>query len=444
MFIQEHDSARILIKLTTIHLPTKQEFHQNPYGWLSAVWVISSAVTATFIPRATVITLTLLAVSILAVSIANKRLPPFPQRLLTGILISILLVAASGFLWSQSPEEITRRLPRLSLLFASGLLSLAAIRQVTPKIAEGTMTLTILAITLALVVIAIEINFDFIGYRTLVAIFTQNTKPVLINANFVNQPALLTALYLWPVSLALWLKGFRILSIALIAIALIVFIPSNSQSVGIALVFGVLASLFTALFPRLMKICFSLAIIGFMVAMPLIPQFLQSFVQDYEIKLPASGLYRLDIWNFVTGKILEQPYLGYGLEAARAIGANTGSLDHTGAPLRFLHPHNGFLQTWLELGLAGYVILGLFCLWIVHRISLLSGARRAFSSGLLVCGLSLFAMAYGMWQSWIIAAEFSVTGALLLTLKLAESTQPAIRLSNIFTNNRHSGGNSPD
>jgi O-antigen ligase len=430
------------VKLTHIHLPTQQEFQQNPYGWLSAVWVLSSAVTATFIPRATVITLTLLGVSILAVSIRKKRLPPLPHRLFTGMFASVFLLAAAGFLWSQAPEEITRRLPRLGLLFAWGLLALAAIQQVTPKIAEGTMTLTILAIALALVVIAIEINFDFILYRTLVAVFTQNTKPVFINANFVNQPALLTALYLWPVSLALWLKGYRILSITLIAFALVIFIPSNSQSVGLALFLGILASFFTALFPRLMKISFSFAIIGFMVAMPVIPQFLQSLVQAYEIKLPASGLYRLDIWNFVMDKILQQPYLGYGLEASRVIGANTGILDHTGAPLRFLHPHNGFLQTWLELGLAGYVILGLLCLWIVHRISLLSGARKVFSSGLLVCGLSLFAMTYGMWQSWIIAAEFSVAGALLLTLKLVDNTHPTISLSDIFTNKRHDSGNS--
>jgi len=306
------------------------------------------------------------------------------------------------------------------------------------------MTLTISAIALALVVIAIEINYDFILYRTLVAVFTQNTQRIFINGNFVNQPALLTALFLWPVGLALWLKGFRILSIALMAFALVVFIPSNSQSVGLALALGVLASFFTALFPRLMKICFSLAIAGFMVSLPMIPAFLQSLVQQYEIRLPISGLYRLDIWNFVTGKILEQPFLGYGLEAARVIGANTGSLDHTGAPLRFLHPHNGFLQTWLELGLAGYVILGFLCLWIVHRISLLSGACKVFSSGLLVCSLSLFAMAYGMWQSWIIAAEFSVAGALLLTLKLVDNTQSTVSLPGRFTNNRHGDGNTPD
>ncbi len=428
--------------MTQIHLPSKQEFLQNPYGWLSAFWVLSSAVSATFIPRATVITLTLLGVSILVVSIANKRLPPLPHRLFAGVLVSVFLVAGLGFLWSDAPQEIVRKLPRLGFLFVWGLLALAAIQHVTPKIAEKTMTLTILAIALALVVIAIEVNYDFIVYRTLVAIFTQNTQRVLINGNFVNQPALLTALYLWPVSLALWLKGFRFFSIALIAFALVVFIPSDSQSVGLALALGALASSFTAVFPRLMKICFSLALVGFMVAMPLIPQFLQSLVQVYEIKLPASGLYRLDIWNFVIGKILERPYLGYGLEASRVIGANTGSLDHTGASLRFLHPHNGFLQTWLELGLAGYVILGLLCLWLIHKISLLGGARKIFSAGLLVCGLSLFAMAYGMWQSWLIAAEFSVAGALLLTLKLGDNTQPTISLPGIFTNNRHGNGNS--
>jgi hypothetical protein len=47
-----------------------------------------------------------------------------------------------------------------------------------------------------------------------------------------------------------------------------------------------------------------------------------------------------------------------------------------------------------------------------------------------------------MWQSWIIAAEFSVAGALLLTLKLVDNTHPTISLSDIFTNKRHNSGNS--
>ena len=282
------------------------------------------------------------------------------------------------------------------------------------------MTLTILTLVVAFSVFTIEVYSDFIFYRTFIAPYKEPTAKAFKFTTFVNQPALLFALFLWPVALALWVKGFRILSVSFLAIALLYFVPSNSQSVGLALIAGTLACGLTALFPSAMKIWFSLAIIAVMGTMLVIPQFLQSLFTGYEDWVPLSGLHRLEIWNFVAGKIAEQPVLGYGLEASRVLGRDAISTVIPGGILFSLHPHNGFLQIWLELGFAGYVILGLLCLWIVQKISVLKGANRAFSTGFFVCGLSLFSTAYGMWQSWLIAAEFSAAGALLLALKLVE------------------------
>ncbi len=389
------------------HLPTKQEIHQNPIGWLSAFWVLTSAITATLAPRATVIFLILAGIGILAHSFHKKTAPLFPPRFFVGALAGILILAALSLLWSIAPDETLRRLPRASPLFLFGLLALAATQHATPKIANWAMTLITLALVVVFTFIAIENYSSFTIYRTL-----------------INQPALLFALFLWPVALALWIKGYRILSISFIALALILFVPSKSQSVGLALIAGSLACGLTALFPRAMKTWLSLAIISLMVAMLAIPRFLQSIFTGYENWIPLSGLHRLEIWDFTVGKISEEPLLGYGLEASRILGRDEVSTVIPGATLFSLHPHNGFLQIWLELGLGGYVILGLLCLWLVHRVSQLEGANKAFAAGFLVCGLSLFSTAYGMWQSWLIATEFSAAGALMLSFKLVELQMP--------------------
>ena len=406
-----------------LHLPTKQEFYQNPLGWLSAVWVWFSAIAATLFPRATVILLVLLGISIFAHSVYRKYAPRLPPRFFVGVLASILILAALSFFWSVAPDETLRRLPRASALFLFGIVALAAIQHADAKIADCAMTLTILALAIAFLFIAVENYSSFAIYRTFIAPLQQPTIKPFKTTTFINQPALLFSLFMWPAVLALWVKGFRVLSISFIAVSLILFIPSNSQSVGLALIFGTLACSLTAIFPRAMKIWLSLAIITLMIAMPAMPQFLQSLFTGYEDRVPLSGLHRLEIWEFVVSKISEKPLMGYGLEASRILGRNEVSTIIPGAILFSLHPHNGFLQMWLELGLGGYVILGLLCLWLVHRISQLEGANKAFAAGFFVCGLSLFSTAYGMWQSWLIAAEFSAVGAMLLALKLIQNPQ---------------------
>jgi O-antigen ligase len=64
--------------------------------------------------------------------------------------------------------------------------------------------------------------------------------------------------------------------------------------------------------------------------------------------LPSWGA-RIDIWSFATDKALEKPLWGWGFESARNF-----------APIIPDHPHNMSLQAWLELGIPGLVLLGLF------------------------------------------------------------------------------------
>ncbi len=280
------------------------------------------------------------------------------------------------------------------------------------------MTFTAIAFTVALTVTAIEIYFDFAIYRQITAVLSRTGAATAINGNILNQPATLIALYLWPVSLALWLRRYRSSSVLLIAIAVAIFLPSEAQSVSLALILGILAAIFATAFPHASKITLSLLIVVGMALMPVIPQVLQSVFEGREELIATSALHRLEIWNYVVSKIFSEPALGYGLEASRILGEGTRSAIAPSSTLLPLHPHNGFLQIWLELGLSGYLALGLLCLWLVHKVTQQKGAKMVFSTGLLVSGLSLFSTAFGMWQSWLIALEFASAGALLLTLKL--------------------------
>ena len=89
-------------------------------------------------------------------------------------------------------------------------------------------------------------------------------------------------------------------------------------------------------------------------------------------RLPTSALHRMLIWDFTAERIAERPLLGWGMEASRTVPGGRGqpeaaALDRMrvtdpGQRRWFaephvqilpLHPHNGALQLWLELGAVG-------------------------------------------------------------------------------------------
>ena len=65
-------------------------------------------------------------------------------------------------------------------------------------------------------------------------------------------------------------------------------------------------------------------------------------------------LHRLVIWSYAREKIANKLFFGYGLSSSRSIAPQQiTSLWITHYQLMPLHPHNGVIQLWLELGLVG-------------------------------------------------------------------------------------------
>lgn len=123
--------------------------------------------------------------------------------------------------------------------------------------------------------------------------------------------------------------------------------------------------------------------------------------------LPTSAEHRLAMWSFATEKIDEKPWLGWGFGASRRIPQE----DRRLAPnmeIMPLHPHNLALQTRLELGFPGSLILAGLVFSVFYRLATftndgwISGLAMAPAAGwLFVANVS-----YGMWQSWWIALAF--------------------------------------
>ena len=126
---------------------------------------------------------------------------------------------------------------------------------------------------------------------------------------------------------------------------------------------------------------------------------------------------RVEIWHRVDELIHARPVLGYGFDAARVVGEPNAVAVGVSREVNFLHPHNGLLQVWLELGAVGVV---LFLAW--SALALLSLQRRAMDRVSLATTLAtalavsvFWEVSFGIWYGWWLAA----IGLTFIALRLA-------------------------
>jgi len=136
-----------------------------------------------------------------------------------------------------------------------------------------------------------------------------------------------------------------------------------------------------------------------------------------------SIVHRTFIWDFTIARIKERPIMGWGLDASRRMPGGdeevkVSGFNKAGVPgaartemtgqVMPLHPHNGALQIWLELGgLGAAVTAGLIALAAEALKKMrLSRAAAAASAGSFAAGFMVMLVSYGIWQGWWLAALF--------------------------------------
>jgi hypothetical protein len=136
---------------------------------------------------------------------------------------------------------------------------------------------------------------------------------------------------------------------------------------------------------------------------------------------PFSMAHRWKIWEFVTARIAEHPLVGWGLDASRAIPGAHGTVFGEYGEILPLHPHNGFLQIWLELGGIGAFAMAVLLAsapFMLHRAAG-NWPTTAILVGTLAAYIVVGQLSYGIWQNWWIA-----TGILGLALAMAGREEP--------------------
>ncbi|MBC8241090.1 MAG: O-antigen ligase family protein [Alphaproteobacteria bacterium] len=177
---------------------------------------------------------------------------------------------------------------------------------------------------------------------------------------------------------------------------------SNQIAAALGLVGAILAWRTGPWLQRLLAAIFVVGVLG----APLLPTTLLApeRLAGYFDSSHYSGLHRLHIWHFTAQRIVEAPVLGWGMDASRRIpGGDTGLPG--GGNAMGLHPHNASLQIWLELGATGAILWAVLLAGLWFRAGALGRrSQRAVATGLLLAGLTVANLSFGIWQTWWLVA----------------------------------------
>jgi O-antigen ligase len=360
-------------------------------------------------------------IALLLTVVAHRRRHgawPWPQGAAAWVALALFGWAAVTALWAPEPLRALGTALQIGGFVALGA---GAARAMAAGDAAARRRL-LLAATGGLVAgLAVAALDATTGHAIRAAV--RGLKEVPVTLAFGLKPAA-SAMGLWlplvaAAGLSRWLRGL------VLAAGAVVLVLLPGEAAKLAVVAGGLAGgaalLAPRWTPRLLGAGLALAIL----AMPAVlgPVLARGVPAD---RIAPSAAHRLLIWDFVTDRIAERPIAGWGMEASRDI---PGHLDpptaealrrfHLTGPgaalwlptamLLPLHPHNGALQLWLELGMPG-ALLGA-ALALLLGFAAARSPRPAVATAVLAAASVTAMLSFGAWQEWWVGAELMALAA---------------------------------
>lgn len=349
--------------------------------------------------------LALAAIASIQPSLLGQVIEKRPLALI--VLAALVLWGASSSLWSPWHGPTA---PKVAALAALGLLfagaAAASARSARLVLAGATAAFAVLAVLLG-----VEAAFGLPLNRAM--------SPDLpfgeLNRNPSRGLVVLLAL-VWPVIATLIAGGGSVRKLGAVGAigvggALSLQFGQDSTAVGFG--FGLIAFGLAFLAPAIVIRAGSLGLAAWMLVAPFVTPLLVASPVLVET-VPLSWAARIAIWRYTCARIMEQPWIGHGLDAGRATAEmiSIRGLEMRGIPI---HPHSASLQIWFDLGAVGAVLAAAAIGFGGWRLASASQhnkpAAAAFAAVLAMFGL-MANIGWSLWQEWWMATLL-LTGALV-------------------------------
>ncbi len=349
----------------------------------------------------------------------ERRLPRLTGPLGLAVL-PLLGYAAVTIVWSPDADDALHRIVAIGALFFGTMILVNLVSGYDGPTLRALGTAITAAVLLGTATLAIEVFFDHPIYRWIHGI----DRPEIVPDAKLNRPLVLYTALIWPAALHLLRQGCPWAAAALMAAMAVIVQASTSQSALLGLAVGLIALAGAWMAPLWAR----RGIIGVVAlavfAIVPIAHALHAVGGVESEMLPYTARHRVEIWHFAAERVAGRPIFGHGLAASRV-------MENLGAQSRFLgaeqsiiplHPHNAFLQVWLELGLIGALAAFVFALWLARQIARLPEPAGRFAMGQFMAVMAMLSVAYGAWQEWLVAG---LLAAALATMVAARAPEPA-------------------
>lgn len=250
--------------------------------------------------------------------------------------------------------------------------------------------------------------------------------PSVLNRNVTSLVLLLIPGLLFTAALPARMTRQAVLA-GLVLVAAICVLISESGTSLVAFILGALVLGFSALSLKATRAGLMVAwTIAVVFAVPLSALPYELGWNRWTWLPPESVAARFYIWKHMADEVGKNPVIGLGIRGARTLKlqlpADIKTLRETNPVAdgrRVPHPHNVFLQIWLELGAIGALValvVGLVALW---QIGTLPALVQAGANGLFAAGAAVAASGFDLWQTWLFGSYIFAWVAILLAKRLA-------------------------
>lgn len=130
----------------------------------------------------------------------------------------------------------------------------------------------------------------------------------------------------------------------------------------------------------------------------------KAFELEKSKALPFSFQERAVIWNDLARMTLEKPVLGIGVNSIKYWSGPPGKAVDRQTRRLYWHPHNGYLQIWLELGLVGALLFGAAGYLLLGRIRQLQHPMQPYAIALAGTTLAAIGPGWSLWQPWLVGS----------------------------------------
>jgi O-antigen ligase len=330
------------------------------------------------------------------------------------VVLGLLGWAGLSLLWAVDPAHSGRSLATLAAYSFGGLCLFAAADRLAAGARARIGTALVAGICAALVLFTLEGVPRYLGWGQTPERALREALGLPFHLHRLNRAASLLAITVWPAAAVVarrygWRRG------ALLPAWAIAILPAfDSNAALLASACGLAAALlgavlFTAGRPAALRATLMGAIALGFALMPLLPNWGPFHDRFTARSLNGSVWHRAEIWSFAADRIAERPLLGWGLGSARAIPGGDAFIQ-PGVHRLPLHPHNGVLQLWLELGALGAAFGAAAALLVVRRVAApgIDPPAAICLAAALAAALAVLLTGYGIWQGWWVGALWMI------------------------------------